>query len=105
MSLPKSVKLENATTGSVTLDFQGYTTTVTCHCTGSGTISGGTILLEEAESSSYSGTWSLLATVTASDLTGGKVKTLHVVESKYNSIRLRISSDITGGGTVTLSIR
>lgn len=68
---------------------------------GAGTISGGTVLLEEAMDPDYSGTWSVLYTLTASNLTGGATQVIHILGS-VRAVRVRVSSNITGaGGSIT----
>ena len=65
------------------------------------TTSGGTLLIEEATRKDYSGTWSQVASVSASAFTGGAQQTYHISPSAYAGwLRVRISSDITGGGKV-----
>ena len=71
--------------------------------TGSGTITGGTIILEEAFDPAYAGTWSQLASITASTLTGGVIQNYHFLGSLV-AVRARISSDITGGGKISVDI-
>jgi hypothetical protein len=72
-----------------------------------GTTSGGTILLEEAYydldhgDPVYAGTWSLLATVSASTVSGTAQQTQHFAGSFY-AVRARISADITGGGSISV---
>lgn len=72
---------------------------------GNGTISGGTVLIEEAmwleTQMPYSGTWSTMYTVTASGLSGGAQQLFHFPPSAYARYRVRISSNITGGGGVS----
>ena len=72
-----------------------------------GTTSGGTILVEEAywpsTEQDYTGTWSLLYTMSASTFSGGAQVALHYGNNNtYRRVRVRISSNITGGGTVTV---
>ncbi len=71
---------------------------------GSGTISGGTLLIEEADYGDdeppYSGTWSQLVSVACSDVTGGAQKGVHLSLGAYGYLRARISSAVTGGGTI-----
>lgn len=73
-----------------------------------GTTSGGTILIEEADWGSqeqpYSGTWSQIASISASALTGGAQLAEHIGDSAYRYLRVRISSPITGGGTILASL-
>ena len=74
-----------------------------------GTTSGGTILIEEADwgpnENIYSGTWSQLASLAASSFTGGTQLATHITDASYGWVRVRISSAITGGGTIVASLR
>lgn len=65
-----------------------------------GVTSGGTILIEESSRGNYGGTWSQIASVSASSFTGGAQTVYHVAQNAYSFVRLRISATITGGGTV-----
>lgn len=69
-----------------------------------GTTSGGTIILEEASRPNYSGTWSQLASVAASSFTGTAQIAYHFGPNRYDYVRARISSDITGGGSVLVHL-
>lgn len=73
------------------------------HTRGAGTITGGTILIEEAKDPAYTGTWSEIQSITASDLTGGAETVTHIVGT-MNAIRGRISSAILGGGSITMEL-
>jgi len=68
---------------------------------GVGTISGGTVLIEEADVPSYSGSWSLLATCTASAITATAQQVFHIA-AMVKAVRARVSSNITGGGTLSV---
>ncbi len=74
-----------------------------------GTTSGGTVLIEEADwgpqETPYGGTWSTVATIAASSFTGGAEIAYHIIDSAYGYLRVRISSAITGGGTITAAMR
>lgn len=77
---------------------------------GSGTTSSGVITLEEADydpqtetNQVYSGTWSSITTVNASDVTGGAQKAVHVTANS-RWVRPRISTVIGGGGSITVVI-
>lgn len=74
---------------------------------GTGTTSSGVITLEEADygpnDTVYSGTWSSITTVNASDVSGGKQKAVHVT-SNGHFYRPRISTAIGGGGTIAVEI-
>jgi hypothetical protein len=81
------------------------------YLTSIGTTSGGTILIEEADydqdkDAPYTGTWGTIQTISASTFTGGAQLPVHVVGPvAYGFIRVRISSAITGGGTITAAAR
>lgn len=74
-----------------------------------GTTSGGTVLLEEADWGGpdvpYSGTWSQIASIAASSFTGGAQIAYHISPNSYAYVRARISSAITGGGSIWASLR
>lgn len=71
---------------------------------GTGTISGGTVVVETADRQDYAGTWHALDTVTASNLTGDKSYVNSTVGAASGFLRARISTDIAGGGTITVRI-
>lgn len=71
---------------------------------GAGTISGGTVVVETADRQDYAGTWHALDTVTASNLTGDKSYVNNTVGAASGFLRARISTDIAGGGTITVRI-
>lgn len=66
------------------------------------TTSGGTILIEEASRPNYSGTWSTVATVAPSTFSGGAQMAYHISPTAYAFVRVRISSAVTGGGSVVV---
>lgn len=74
-----------------------------------GTTSGGTILIEEADFASgermYTGTWGVIATISAATFTGGAQLPVHISDCSYGDVRVRIGSDITGGGSITAALR
>lgn len=74
---------------------------------GAGTISGGTVLIEEASSPTYAGTWSQIATIDPTTVTGGAQTVYHTPpDNSFSYVRARISSDITGsGGAVSVTLR
>lgn len=69
-----------------------------------GTTSGGTILIEESDNPNYTGTWSQIASTSASSFTGGAKLCVHVQLGAGLWVRVRVSSSITGGGTILASI-
>jgi hypothetical protein len=100
----RKVSLAAATTGTGASVDVGNGNYVTFYVTGTGTITGGTIILEESDLKSYAGTWSQLQSVTASSLSGGVVQAFHFAGA-IAWVRARISSNITGGGTVDVYVR
>jgi hypothetical protein len=78
---------------------------ISAYVEGTGTISGGVITIEEASyeaSTTYAGTWSELETVDASMVTGGAQLAVHLQPGAYGFIRARVSTAITGGGSVSV---
>lgn len=69
---------------------------------GVGTVSGGTVVVEEAHSSGYTGTWGVLQSVTASTLNGA-LQAVHVA-GQVATLRVRIASAITGGGSISAEV-
>ena len=69
---------------------------------GNGTTSSGVITFEEAPSEDFAGAWSSIATMDASDVTGGITKAQAFTVRAYAYVRARISTVIGGGGTVTV---
>jgi hypothetical protein len=69
---------------------------------GTGTITGGTIILEEADNPSYTGTWSQIASITATTVTAGAESVTHVT-GMLQAVRARISVAIAGGGSVLVT--
>jgi hypothetical protein len=72
-----------------------------------GTTSGGTLVIEEAAYPDpgpvYAGTWSTVgSTINASSFTGTAQIAYHISPNAYSYLRVRIATDITGGGTVTV---
>lgn len=97
------------TTGtSIPLDLRSHGI-ISLYLRSIGTTSGGTILVEEADWGDfefpYSGTWSQMASIAASSFTGGVQIAYHITDSSVGWVRVRISSAITGGGTITAVAR
>jgi len=87
--------------------FGGLTQNTTIIIEGAGTTSSGVITIEEAyypAPGPYTGTWSLVTTVNASDVTGGAQKAIHVVNWSFWALRIRISTVIGGGGTISATV-
>lgn len=70
---------------------------------GAGTITSGTISIEEADDENYTGTWSVVFTVTASDVTAGAAKAIHITGA-FRALRARISVAIGGGGSISADL-
>lgn len=84
----------------------GYTT-LTIYFIGEGTISAGAVTIEEATlnpatEGDYDGTWSEIAIVDVTAVSGGKQYAYHVGgpggQFAYSNVRTRISTGITGSG-------
>jgi len=98
-------------TGGI-LEMQGKVHNVTIAVQGSGVITTGALSIEEAyydnlpptglESHGipYAGTWSVIQTVTGSQISSGAQQIVHVQGSVW-SLRVRISTAIAGGGSLT----
>jgi hypothetical protein len=106
----RSVLLDTVTAGTGQVDASPFSE-LTFYLTSVGTTSGGTVSLEEADwnpsgGTPYTGTWSVITTVNASTFTGGTQIAYHVAApGAFGFIRARISSAITGGGTVSVTLR
>lgn len=79
------------------------------YVTGTGTTSSGVITIETADfdpstASTYTGTWSAITTVNASDVTGGAQKYVALTVAAYTQIRARVSTAIGGGGSVSVVV-
>jgi len=102
-----ALKMQSAvTTGNGgTLMLRSNSETLNLWLQSAGTTSGGTLSIEEAywpdDTVAYAGTWSVIATVSASTFTGGAGVMVHY-PGNFWAVRVRISADITGGGTVTV---
>lgn len=70
------------------------------HFRANGTITGGAVVLEEAEDPNYTGTWSTLYTYTPAT---SSEQVVHILGT-LGAIRARVSSNITGGGTITANL-
>jgi len=66
----------------------------------SGTVSGGTIIIEHAEQIDYAETWQQLDSITAANITAG-TEGSGTFAGPVGFVRARISSNITGGGSIT----
>ncbi len=89
----------------------GYTY-LTVFYTSVGTTSGGTLILEGADYSDqplhdgpYTGTWVQIESRAASSFTGSVQLAFSLPPAAFGWIRVRISSAITGGGSVLVTMR
>lgn len=82
---------------------------VSIYLTSIGVTSGGTIVIEEADFAPqtvmYGGTWGAIQTISASTFTGGAQQPIHIMATPFPYLRVRISSAITGGGSIMASLR
>jgi hypothetical protein len=99
-------------TTSQPVDVEGRTN-VAFFLSSTGTTSGGVVTLEESmpvggpgtlEGQTYGGTWSAITTVNASTFTGGAQVAIHCTPAAYCFVRARISTAISGGGTVSVGL-
>ena len=96
--------LDTVTTGSGILMIKGQCARLTVVLESTGTTSGGAVTIEEAyydpNDDPYAGTWSAIGTaINASAFTGGAQLVTHALGSFW-AVRIRVSSNITGGGTI-----
>lgn len=102
---PSLFLLDRVTSGtSAPFQVLGGAKDVSVTFTSEGTTSGGTILIEESDLPSYTGTWSQIASQAASGFTGGVKLCTHVRLGAGLWVRARVSSAVTGGGTATVTI-
>lgn len=91
--------LSAATTGTstvITTDYKVAVQNIELHW--NGTCSGGAVIIESAPSATFADTWVPLATISAhSDITD-----VITVVVPTHSIRARVSSNVTGGGNLTV---
>lgn len=85
------------------------------YCTSTGTTSGGVVSFEEAAPANFTtnsppvfgaatGSYSSITTKNASDFSGGAQVAVHVSVAAYCFVRARISTAISGGGTVSVGL-
>jgi hypothetical protein len=72
---------------------------------GTGVISSGTLIIEEAASVDYSGLWSQLESIDLSTLTGADEQQYHYNSSVGPFVRGRLGANVVGGGNVSLEVR
>lgn len=86
-------------------------TAIVAYCIGTGTLSAGVITIEEADylvpdeggtDLGYAGTWSAITTVNATSITAGVQSAIHFPLGAYRYVRARVSTTVTGGGTVAV---
>lgn len=103
-SLPMQLHSAATSGNGGVMYFAGQVARATVILQSSGTTSGGAISIEEAyydpANGVYGGTWSVIQSVNASTFTGGAQVVVHITGSVW-AIRARISSNITGGGSIS----
>jgi hypothetical protein len=100
MSEIRFASLSAATTGTgVAADAAALARDLTVFVQGNGTITGGTLVIEEARSPDYTGTWSQIGT--ALTPVTNTVQAIHI-SGCFLALRARITANITGGGSVTV---
>jgi hypothetical protein len=76
------------------IDLRGEPSNVTIYIKNSAGVSAGAVSIEEADSTGYTGTWSVISSVTCD--TPSVTNAVHLVGT-YKALRTRISTAITGG--------
>ena len=72
---------------------------------GNGTVSAGTLIIEESADAGDTGTWSAIgSSVDLSTLTGNVTLAIHHPVAAYRALRWRLSAAVTGGGSVTVTV-
>jgi hypothetical protein len=103
---------QTAAQTSIPVDVRSYQE-LTVYLTSIGTTSSGAVTIEEADwdpydsAQVYSGTWSAIGSaVSASTFTGGAQLAVHLpAPSAYGWLRVRISTLIGGGGSISVALR
>lgn len=98
---PGVASLSAVTTGTGTAIAFNSCKQVSWFTTYSGTTSGGEITIEHAPTIDYAGTWQPLDVISAADLSTGAAGS-GTYPGVLSFVRARITSSITGGGTVTV---
>lgn len=96
--------LSSVTTGTGTAVATNDFAQISWYIVGTGTCTGGTVVIETAPTSTYAGTWSQLDSVA--------LATTPLTDKAYYGtypgnalfVRGRVSSNITGGGTISVYI-
>jgi len=102
--------LTDKTTGmSMPIDVSHYSN-ITIYLKGAGTISAGTLIVEEADYvNNYTGTWSDITgpvPIDCTDVTAGQQKAYQVPLGAYGFLRVRIGTAVAGaGGVVSVVLR
>lgn len=101
--------LTGVTSGQSMPQHVPYDSLRTFFLTSVGVTSGGTILIEEADYPEkeliYNGTWGVLQTISASAIGTNSTLPVHIMQTAYAYVRVRISSAITGGGGIVATMR
>lgn len=95
--------LDAATSGTGTVKALNHCRMVEWRTDYSGTVSGGTIIIEYAHAADYPQTWSQLASIAAANVAAG-TDGFGVTDGLRPFVRARISAAITGGGNVTVRL-
>ena len=104
------VLLTDKTSGmSMPIDVSHYSN-VTIYLKGEGTISAGTLIVEEADYvDAYAGSWSDITgdvPIDCTEVTGGAQKAYQVPIGAYGYLRARIGTTISGaGGSISVVLR
>jgi len=103
--------LSNVTTGISPYIPGANFNDLTFYFVGTGTISGGTVVIEEADwdvlnsGTMPGGAWGQVTTVPPAGFSAGATQAVHLQRGAYGAVRVNITSPLTGGGTVTVTAR
>lgn len=97
--------ITGVTTGTgVSSSSNGGVRELVYYVVGVGTISAGTLVIEEAPAPDYGGTWSQIgASIDLTALTGGATQAVHL-SGVFCCTRARVTVNLTGGGTVYVAL-
>lgn len=105
----RQVLLNAVTTGQSTPVLMGDVRAWVMYFQSNGVTSGGMLTIEEADYDDqagppYAGTWSKIVDVDPSKFSGGAQLAVHSQYTAYGFVRVRVSTPIAGGGTVTVTV-
>ena len=102
--VPVATLAAGSTTGTgVAINIPHSSQDTNFYIKGTGTISAGTLYIEEADSPDYAGTWSLIDDVDLTGVTAGAMIVMHVA-GMLRAVRARFSVAASGGGSISCDV-